>query len=72
MFPCLSKPSPKAQESSLNFSGELTPIAYPIGLPEITRALPERLTRVLPECLPKPYLSSLPDQVLLTQPYLTE
>jgi hypothetical protein len=56
----------------LNFSGELTLIAYPIGLPEITRALPERLTRVLPECLPKPYLSSLPDQVLLTQPYLTE
>jgi hypothetical protein len=61
MFPCLSKPSPKAQESSLNLPGLLTQIAYPINLPRITWALPERLTRppypgstrVLTRALPK-------------------
>jgi hypothetical protein len=36
MFPCLSKPSPKAQESSLNLPGQLTQIAYPISLYGIT------------------------------------
>jgi hypothetical protein len=51
MFPCLSKPSPEAQESSLNLPKQLTQIAYPIGLPGITQALPEHLTR-------PPYLSS--------------
>jgi hypothetical protein len=54
IFLCLSKPSPKAQESFLNLPGQLTQIAYPIGLPGITRALPERvlLTRPYPIALP--------------------
>jgi hypothetical protein len=43
-FPCLCKPSPEAQESSLNLPGQLTHIAYPIDLPRIIRALPKCLT----------------------------
>jgi hypothetical protein len=45
MFLCLSKPSPEAQESSLNLPGQLTQIVYPIGLPGITQALPKCLTQ---------------------------
>jgi hypothetical protein len=70
-FPCLSKPSPEAQESSLNLPGQLTRSAYP-GLPEpYPNALPGHLTWVLPECLPEPYPSTLPDRVLLTWSYMT-
>jgi hypothetical protein len=69
MFLCLGKNSPEAQESSLNLSGQLTQIAYQVGLPRITRAIPEHPTRVLLE----PYPSTLPDRVLLTRlPYLAE
>jgi hypothetical protein len=61
MFPCLSKPSSEAQESSLNLLGQLTQTVYPIGLPGITQALPKRLTqppypgstRVLTQALPE-------------------
>jgi hypothetical protein len=69
MFLYLSKSSLEAQESSLNLPRQLTQIAYPISLLRITLALPERLTQALPKCLPEPYLSTLPDHVLLTQPY---
>jgi hypothetical protein len=69
IFPCLSKPSPEAQESSLNLPRQLTQIAY-LGLPEpYPNALPGHLTQILPECLPESYLSTLPDRVLLTRPY---
>jgi hypothetical protein len=65
MFPCLSKPSPEAQESSLNLPGQLSQIAYPGLCKPYPNALPGHLTRVLPESYP----STLPNYVLLTRPY---